>query len=109
MHRPERPASAARTTAASAATGRGGRADTEPPRTASYAQPMAKEVLRVNGEPPRSGYRERNSTADRTLDILGMFQPGRLRVSAQQVADELGVARSTAYRYLQTLSAEAYI
>ncbi len=82
----------------------------EPPRdTASYAQPMAKEVLRVNGDAPRSGYRERNSTADRALVILSMFHPGRLRISAQQVADELGVARSTAYRYLQTLSAEAYI
>jgi len=70
---------------------------------------MAKEVLRVNGDAPRSGYRERNSTADRALVILSMFQPGRLRVSAQQVADELGVARSTAYRYLQTLSTEGYI
>ena len=80
-----------------------------PRHTASYAQPMAKEVLRVNGNAPRSGYRERNSTADRALIILSMFQPGRLRVSAQQVADELGVARSTAYRYLQTLSAEGYI
>jgi DNA-binding IclR family transcriptional regulator len=70
---------------------------------------MPPEVLPVNGDKPRSGYRERNSTADRTLDILGMFHPGRLRISAQHVADELGVARSTAYRYLQTLSAEGYI
>jgi len=78
-------------------------------RDSLYAQLMTQEVLQVNGEGPRSGYRERNSTADRTLDILAMFQPGLLRISAQQVADELGVARSTAYRYLQTLSAAAYI
>ena len=70
---------------------------------------MTGKGVDTAGAASRSGYRERNSTADRTLDILGLFTPTRLRVSAQQVADELGVARSTAYRYLQTLSAEAYI
>lgn len=72
---------------------------------------MASQALAASGPPPRggSGYRERNSTADRTLDILGMFNEQTLRISAQQVADSLGVARSTAYRYLQTLSAENYI
>lgn len=56
-----------------------------------------------------SGYRERNSTADRTLDVLGMFSDSRLRISATDLAAELGVARSTAYRYLQTLTAEGFI
>lgn len=50
-----------------------------------------------------SGYRERNSTADRALTILDMFRDDRLVLSAIEVADTLGVARSTAYRYLQTL------
>ena len=50
-----------------------------------------------------SGYRERNSTADRALTILQMFSDEKLVVPATEVAELLGVARSTAYRYLQTL------
>ncbi|THG31515.1 IclR family transcriptional regulator [Naasia lichenicola] len=56
-----------------------------------------------------SSYRERNSTADRALDVLGLFQPNRLRLSAIDVASELSVARSTAYRYLVTLSGAGYV
>lgn len=50
-----------------------------------------------------SGYRERNSTADRALTLLQMFRDDHLELSAAEVAENLGVARSTAYRYLQTL------
>jgi DNA-binding IclR family transcriptional regulator len=50
-----------------------------------------------------SGYRERNSTADRALNVLQMFSDDRPEISAVEVAENLGVARSTAYRYLQTL------
>lgn len=50
-----------------------------------------------------SGYRESNSTADRALTILNMFSETHLKLSANEVAAELGVARSTAYRYLQSL------
>ncbi|WP_026341778.1 IclR family transcriptional regulator [Actinomadura atramentaria] len=56
-----------------------------------------------------SGYRERNSTAERALDILQLFDDNRLVVGGQDVADALGVARSTAYRYLQSLSAAGFI
>ncbi|MFC0039054.1 IclR family transcriptional regulator [Actinomadura rayongensis] len=56
-----------------------------------------------------SGYRERNSTAERALDILQLFDDDRLVVGGQEVADALGVARSTAYRYLQSLSAAGFI
>jgi DNA-binding IclR family transcriptional regulator len=56
-----------------------------------------------------SGYRERNSTADRALDILGMFSDDVPVVSAAQVAARLGVARSTGYRYIQTLVANRYL
>jgi DNA-binding IclR family transcriptional regulator len=52
---------------------------------------------------PGSQYRERNSTADRALDILGLFAENKLSVSGQEVATALGTARSTAYRYLQSL------
>ncbi|KAB2388057.1 IclR family transcriptional regulator [Actinomadura montaniterrae] len=56
-----------------------------------------------------SGYRERNSTADRALDILLLFDDSRLVVGGQEVADHLGVARSTAYRYLQSLASSGFI
>ncbi|ACU75317.1 transcriptional regulator, IclR family [Catenulispora acidiphila DSM 44928] len=56
-----------------------------------------------------SQYRERNSTADRALDILGLFSESRLSVSGQEVATALGAARSTAYRYLQSLVASGFL
>ncbi|MFJ6651457.1 IclR family transcriptional regulator [Microbacterium sp. NPDC091313] len=54
-------------------------------------------------------YRERNSTADRALDILGLFSEQKLTISAAELAAEFGVARSTAYRYLQTLMAAGFL
>lgn len=54
-------------------------------------------------------YRERNSTADRALDILMMFDETELVVSATAVAGRLGVARSTAYRYLQSLVTSRFL
>ena len=56
-----------------------------------------------------SSYKDRNSTADRALDILGMFGDDTPVVSAADVAERLGVARSTGYRYLQTLIANRYL
>ncbi|RJL32758.1 IclR family transcriptional regulator [Bailinhaonella thermotolerans] len=56
-----------------------------------------------------SGYRERNSTADRALDILALFDDRRLVLGGQEVADALGVARSTAYRYLQSLVSSGFV
>ena len=56
-----------------------------------------------------SGYRERNSTTERALTILSMFDEQRLALSAAEVSEELGVARSTAYRYLQSLVGGAYL
>ncbi|MGK5531024.1 IclR family transcriptional regulator [Streptomyces sp. URMC 129] len=58
---------------------------------------------------PSSGYRGRNSTADRALDILLLFSDERLVLSATEVATHLGVARSTAYRYLQSLTANGFL
>ncbi|MFI6521443.1 IclR family transcriptional regulator [Spirillospora sp. NPDC050679] len=59
-------------------------------------------------EKPRT-YRERNSTADRALDILLLFDDSRLVLGGQEIADRLGVARSTAYRYLQSLLASGLV
>ncbi|MFD4604622.1 IclR family transcriptional regulator [Streptomyces sp. NPDC058464] len=54
-------------------------------------------------------YRERNSTADRALDILMMFSDTQLVISGSAVAERLGVARSTAYRYLQSLVSSRFL
>lgn len=56
-----------------------------------------------------SGYRDRNSTADRALSILEMFNESRLSVSAVEVATVLSVARSTAYRYLESLVSRGFL
>ncbi|MFH8467023.1 IclR family transcriptional regulator [Streptomyces sp. NPDC017991] len=58
---------------------------------------------------PVGQYRERNSTADRALDILGLFSQDRLSLSGQEVATALGTARSTAYRYLQSLVGSGFL
>lgn len=56
-----------------------------------------------------SGYRERNSTADRALTLLAMFTEAQPELSATEVAESLGVARSTAYRYLETLVQSGFL
>ncbi|MEV4312413.1 IclR family transcriptional regulator [Actinocrispum sp. NPDC049592] len=56
-----------------------------------------------------SAYRERNSTADRALDILAMFDDSMPVISGLEVASRLGVAKSTAYRYLQSLVAGHFL
>ncbi|WP_326565249.1 IclR family transcriptional regulator [Amycolatopsis rhabdoformis] len=56
-----------------------------------------------------SAYRERNSTADRALDILGMFTDAEPVLSGNAVAGKLGVAKSTAYRYLQSLVTNRFL
>jgi DNA-binding IclR family transcriptional regulator len=58
---------------------------------------------------PSSTYRERNSTADKALDILLMFDDDHLVVTAVEVAAHLGVARSSAYRYLQSLVQSQFV
>ncbi|MFF0816066.1 IclR family transcriptional regulator [Rhodococcus sp. NPDC003318] len=55
------------------------------------------------------GYRERNSTADRTLSLLQMFTDDRTEITAADVASSLGVARSTAYRYLESLGSSGFL
>lgn len=56
-----------------------------------------------------SGYRERNSTADRALDILLLFTVEQPVLSGSAIADRLGVVRSTAYRYLQSLVGSRFL
>ncbi|MFD9945332.1 IclR family transcriptional regulator [Nonomuraea sp. NPDC059023] len=57
----------------------------------------------------QGSYRERNTTADRALDILGMFTDERPVLSGVDVASALGVAKSTVYRYLQSLVANRFL
>jgi DNA-binding IclR family transcriptional regulator len=63
----------------------------------------------MSSNPDAKGYRERNSTADRALTILGMFTDAQPTISAGDVAAQLGVARSTAYRYVQSLVGENFL
>lgn len=63
----------------------------------------------MSTETTATGYRDRNSTADRALTILEMFSETQLTVSAVEVAQELAVARSTAYRYLQSLVSRGFL
>jgi DNA-binding IclR family transcriptional regulator len=56
-----------------------------------------------------SGYRERNSTAERALTILDMFSDTQLALSAADIAAELGTSRSTAYRYVQSLVTSGFL
>jgi DNA-binding IclR family transcriptional regulator len=56
-----------------------------------------------------SGYRDRNSSADKALDILLLFDESRPMLSGAEVAELLGVGRATAYRYLQSLVSTGFI
>lgn len=48
-------------------------------------------------------YRGRNSTADRALEVLLLYTAGKPVWTCSEIAARLGVARSTGYRYLQSL------
>jgi DNA-binding IclR family transcriptional regulator len=63
------------------------------------------------GQSPRSssGYRDRNSTADRALDVLQLFSDSKLVWSGAEIAERFGVARSTGYRYLKGLVTAGFI
>jgi DNA-binding IclR family transcriptional regulator len=65
---------------------------------------MAGHTIREAG-----GYRDRNTTADRALDILQLFSDDRLVWSGAQIAEEIGVARSTGYRYLKGLVGSGFL
>ncbi|MHA4854266.1 IclR family transcriptional regulator [Rhodococcus sp. MSC1_016] len=63
----------------------------------------------MSGQRALSGYRDRNSTADRALDVLLLFRDDKLVWTATEIADGIGVARSTGYRYLQSLVNSGFI
>lgn len=52
----------------------------------------------VEHEPSR-----RNSTADRAINVLLLFEERRPVLSAAEIGEHLGMSRSTTYRYLQSL------
>src|SRR5262245_50911445 len=45
----------------------------------------------------------RNSTAERAIDVLLLFDQDTPVLSAGDIAERLGMSRSTTYRYLQSL------
>jgi DNA-binding IclR family transcriptional regulator len=49
------------------------------------------------------GAKGRNSTADRAIDVLLLFDERRPALSAVDVSERLAMPRSTTYRYLQSL------
>jgi DNA-binding IclR family transcriptional regulator len=51
----------------------------------------------------------RNATADRAMDLLLLFSDQRYVLSAADVARELGLSRSTTYRYLQSLRSYGFL
>lgn len=59
--------------------------------------------------PATSGYRERNTTADRALDLLSLFTVDKPVWTGNEIAATLGVARSTGYRYLQSLVGSGFV
>ncbi|MFJ2740797.1 IclR family transcriptional regulator [Streptomyces sp. NPDC087440] len=71
--------------------------------------PRGAILSRMSGHATGSSYRERNTTADRALDILGLFTDERPVLSGIEVATALGVAKSTAYRYLQSLVTNRFL
>ena len=50
-----------------------------------------------------------NSTADRAIEILLMFDDTRPVISAAEVAERFGMPRSTTYRYLSSLRAQGLL
>lgn len=64
-------------------------------------------MIKAPGGP--TAYKDRNSTADRALEILKMFSDSKPEISGHDVAEQLNVAKSTAYRYLQTLESSGFL
>jgi len=72
---------------------------------------MSGTLSYMAGHPQRStsGYRDRNSTADRALNVLQLFNDQKLVWSGAEIAEQFGIARSTGYRYLKGLVAAGFI
>lgn len=52
---------------------------------------------------------QRNLTADRTIQLLLLFEERHTVLSAAEVAGKLGTSRSTTYRYLQSLRSTGFL
>ncbi len=50
-----------------------------------------------------------NSTADRAIDVLLLFDDAHLHLTAAEVSEQLKMPRSTTYRYLQSLRSNQLI
>lgn len=56
-----------------------------------------------------SGYRDSNSSAEKALDILLLFDESRPVLAGAEIAALLGIGRSTAYRYLRSLASGGFL
>ena len=63
----------------------------------------------TNRDSTSGTYRGRNSTADRALEVLLLYTAGKPVWTGSEIAAQLGVARSTGYRYLQSLVSSGLI
>jgi DNA-binding IclR family transcriptional regulator len=52
---------------------------------------------------------DRNTTADRAIDVLLLFDDEHPVLSAVEVSERLGMSRSTTYRYLQSLRSKGLL
>jgi DNA-binding IclR family transcriptional regulator len=67
---------------------------------------MRQSVFRKTDGSASSG---RNATADRAIDVLLLFTEQQPVLSAEEVSEQLGMPRSTTYRYLQSLRSSGLI
>src|SRR5690606_20673006 len=58
-----------------------------------------------SGDMGVTGSNHRNLTADRAIQLLLLYDDDRPVLTAAEVAERLGMSRSTTYRYLQSLRA----
>jgi DNA-binding IclR family transcriptional regulator len=59
--------------------------------------------------PSARGYQERNTSADKALDVLQLFDESRPTLTGAEVVAQLGIGRSAAYRYLQSLANTGFV
>ena len=79
------------------------------PRTSSAAAKAAKEGIEPAWSIPSLREPRYSQSLERGLAILGCFTPKRPVLGIADIADELGMSRSTTHRYVITLVALGYL
>jgi IclR family transcriptional regulator, pca regulon regulatory protein len=79
------------------------------PRTSSTAAKAAKDAIEPAWSIPSLREPRYSQSLERGLAILGCFTPKRPVLGIADIADELGMSRSTTHRYVITLVALGYL